>query len=101
LGFGWLLVANRIKSQEVSKTWGFIFHGIGLLTIFVSGFGLAARLGMFENLAGWVHLKITLWVLLGLSTILLKRLGKFWYVHLPLILIMTMAAVYTAVYKPF
>jgi len=101
LGFGWLLVANRLKTQEeVSKKWGFIFHGLGLTTMFISGFGLAARLGMFQNLAGWVHLKILLWVLLGLSAILLKRLSRFWYLNLPVILFITLVAMYSAIYKP-
>jgi len=101
LGFGWLLVMNRVKDQDKTKKWGFIFHGLGLLAMFVSGFGLAARLGMINNLAGWVHLKITLWVLLGLSVIVLKRLSKFWYLNLPVILIITLIAMYTAVHKPF
>jgi len=101
LGFGWLLVSLRLKSQEISKKWGFIFHGLGLITMFVSGFGLAARLDMFQNLAAWIHLKITIWVLLGLSVVLLKRLSRFWLLNLPIILLLTLAAMYTAVYKPF
>lgn len=101
LGFGWLMVTSRLKSLDVSKKWGLIFHGLGLVTLFVSGFGLAARLGMFQNLAGWIHLKITLWVLLGLSVILIKRLNHLWYLNLPIILVIALAAMYTAVYKPF
>lgn len=48
-------------------------HGIGLALVLISGFGLAARLGMIRGLPNWIYLKIGIWLLLGASIVLAKR----------------------------
>ena len=78
-----------------------ISHGIGLLLILIAGFGLLARLGIAWPWPLWIHLKILVWVVLGLTPILLRSLptsGKgLWWVVLALVAF----AAYLANFKPF
>jgi len=79
----------------------YISHGLGLLLILVSGFGMAARLGLVSGLPGWVHAKLGIWVLLGLAVSLAKRKGAIgWPVFVLLVGLGTTAA-FIAVNKPF
>lgn len=50
-----------------------ILHGIGITTLLVSGFGLAARLGLMTGLPIWVWAKVTIWLIMGASIALAKR----------------------------
>ncbi len=54
-------IAGTCSSCKKSAT---ILHGISLLLILVSGFGMMAKLG-YEYLQGWVLIKILVWLLLG------------------------------------
>lgn len=101
LGLGWIFVSTKLNELKPTRKIGFALHGIGLASVFISGFGLAARLGMVQQLPGWVHLKITIWVLLALSVMAIKRLQTFWYANLALVLLLGFFAAYSAVYKPF
>lgn len=102
-GFGGLLVAAyaRAELKKSARIMGFITHGIGLLLILVSGFGMAARLGMIAGLPGWVQAKIGVWVLLGIGISLVKRKG---YIGWPIAILLwglgTSAAI-LAITKPF
>lgn len=49
-------------------------HGIGLLLSLVGGFGLLARYQISWPWPTWVFVKIGIWVALGASTTLLRRL---------------------------
>ena len=40
-------------------------HGLGLLIIVISGFGMLARLGIATNIGLWVGLKIAIWLFVG------------------------------------
>jgi hypothetical protein len=40
-------------------------HGLGLLILLVSGFGMLARLGLSSSLPWWVMLKLLVWGALG------------------------------------
>lgn len=76
-----------------------ITHGVALLLILVSGFGMLAKLGYGFPL--WVWLKIVIWLVVGAALALVRRLpaqaGWFW-LALPLL---GTAAAWLAVYKPF
>lgn len=48
-------------------------HGVGVLVVLVSGFGLAARLGLVQGLPNWIYIKLVLWLILGGSIVLAKR----------------------------
>ena len=78
-----------------------ISHGVSLAVLFVAGFGLMARLGMFGEIALWAWFKIGLWLLLALATALLRRKPQ-WaaglWVALP---VLGGLAAWLAVSKPF
>ena len=66
IGFVALLSANSAKK-------GMMFHGIGMLVLFVSGFGQLAKLGMAARMPTWVIVKIVLLLVLGFIPVLAKR----------------------------
>ena len=78
-----------------------IAHGIALAVIFVAGFGLMARLGMFGAIPAWAWLKIGLWLVLGLIVLPLRRKPE-WATALWLAIpLLGGLAVWLAVQKPF
>ncbi|MBV2169362.1 MAG: hypothetical protein KUL82_11715 [Bdellovibrio sp.] len=102
-GFGGLLVAAYSKAElkKAARIMGFITHGLGLLFILVSGFGMAARLGLAAGLPGWVHAKIAIWVLLGVGISLVKRKGYIGWPVAVLLLGLGTSAAFIAINKPF
>lgn len=40
-------------------------HGVGLFLLLLGGFGMLARLGLAAAMPGWIHAKLTLWLVLG------------------------------------
>ncbi len=102
-GFGGLLVAAyaRVELKKPARIMAFVGHGVGLLFILISGFGMAARLGMMTELPGWVKAKVGLWLVLGLMISLVKRKG---YIGWPVAILIwglgTTAAI-LAITKPF
>lgn len=102
-GLGGLLVVNygRAQIQKQARMMAMMGHGVGLLLIIVSGFGLAARLGLARSMPGWIHAKIAIWVLLGISISLVKRKG---YIGWPVAILLWglgFTAAFLAVNKPF
>ena len=94
--------AQLVRSD--SSSWGKylkVSHGIGLLLLFVAGFGLIARLGIEWPWPIWIHLKLLSWVTLGvLPTLIKRRLASdkvFWWLVLGVVAI----AAYLATFKPF
>jgi hypothetical protein len=84
-----------------AKSLVFSAHGVGLLLIIVSGFGLLARLGLARDIPGWVFGKLAIWLILGGATAVIKKKGHIgWLLFIILILIFT-AAAYLAILKPF
>lgn len=78
-----------------------ITHGVGLLMAFVAGFGLAARLNMFQNLPMWVWAKIVIWLVLGGALTLAKRKGHVGAPLLVLFIGLACTAAWLAITKPF
>jgi hypothetical protein len=66
VGFGGLTSANGNRRK------GMIMHGIGLLILLVSGFGLLAKMQLSYT-AHWVIGLYVIWVLLGALPVLGKR----------------------------
>lgn len=78
-----------------------IAHGVALTIIFVAGFGLLARLGMFGAIPLWAWVKIVLWLLLGLSVLPLRRKPE-WTVKLWIAIVaIGGSAAWLAIQKPF
>ena len=82
------------------KTFSFAMHGMGLLFILVSGFGLLARLGLTQGLPVWAYIKLGIWGLFALAISLLKRKGQLGWPLYSLLIIVYLVAVYSAIYKP-
>lgn len=79
-----------------------ICHGVGLLFLLASGFGLLARLGLTQNIPGWVFGKLTIWLILGGILTLIRKKGQSlgWPIFFLLMVLFTIAAC-LAVLKPF
>ncbi len=77
-----------------------ITHGVGMLILFVAGFGLLAKLGIHWPWPGYIFVKFGLWLLMGGLLALAYRPGMvrlLWFV-VPLVAVL---AGFLAIYKPF
>ena len=80
-----------------------ITHGIGMLIVFVAGFGMLAKLDMGgpASWGGWVYAKFAIWLVLGgLLGLIYKKptLAKLLWFSVPVIVLL---AAYIGLYKPF
>ena len=78
-----------------------ILHGIGMVLILVSGFGMIAKYGYELASTPWLHVKLTLWVVVGALIALARRVPKAAaavYIGGP---VLVAFAAYSAIYKPF
>jgi hypothetical protein len=99
---GALLAGSWPGTAGATDTWrkrSGITHGLALLVVLVSGFGMLARLGG-GSWGLWVWLKVATWLALGASLVLVRRQPRLvpilWFV-LPLL---GGFAAYLALYKP-
>lgn len=85
--------------EPVYRKKGMLFHGIGLLLILVSGFGMIAKLEY--GFPGWMLVKLVLWLIIGVLPILAKRnvlpLAAAWTTAL----VLGIAAAYLGIFKSF
>ena len=73
LGYGALLARSMAAPDNVSvRKLGSITSGIGLLLIFVAGFGMISKLG-YSFTAPWILVKLAIWVALGGLIVLIHR----------------------------
>ncbi len=78
-----------------------VAHGIALAIIFIAGFGLLARLGMFGSIPMWAWLKMGLWLILAVIVIPIRRKPD-WATALWLVIpIVGGVAAWLAIAKPF
>ena len=87
------------KASNIGRRWVSVIHGLTLMFILVSGFGLVARLGTgFEP---WVWAKVALWLVIGgiaLMPLRKQALGLPFLVIMPLL---GALAAFLAIFKPF
>lgn len=102
-GLAGLLTVKMSGGALEGKTKSLVFgaHGLGLLLVLVSGFGLLARLNMVQALPGWVYGKLAIWLILGGLIALLKRKGHIGAPLYVLLIGIFIVAAYLAVTKPF
>lgn len=102
-GFGGVLIATYAKLEltKSARMMGVITHGVGLLLLLISGFGMAARLGLVQGLPGWVHAKLGIWLLLGAAIALVKRRGVIGWPVAVLLFGLGVTAAFIAINKPF
>lgn len=100
-GVALVAVQGGTKASLQGRRLVYATHGIGLLLVLVSGFGMLARLGITSGLPGWVHAKLLIWVLVAASiTLPLRFRGAAipaWFL-LPLL---GATAGWLALFKPF
>jgi len=73
LGYGALLGRSLAASDDARvKKLGSITSGIGLLLIFVAGFGLISKLG-YPFTTWWILVKLVIWIALGGLIALINR----------------------------
>ncbi len=99
LGGATLRALAGTREEAPGRKLALVTHGVALLLILVSGFGMLAKLGYGFPL--WVWLKLAIWLVLGAAIALIRRMPQhatlFWFA-LPLL---GAAAAYLAIYKPF
>jgi uncharacterized membrane protein SirB2 len=78
-----------------------ILHGVGLLLILVSGFGMLAKLGMGGGVPGWVWAKVAIWLIVGAAAATFKRGPGVARLVLWLLPVLGGVAAWLALYKPF
>ncbi len=103
LGLGGVLFSFACTANVKSnvRSAGFLCHGVGLLLMVVSGFGMAARLGFLSTFPAWLYGKLIIWIILGLSISLAKRKAQ-WLPGLLLFWgLLAGAAASLAILKPF
>ena len=76
LALGALLIPHH--TQQKKKIM--MLHGISILLLFITGFGLLARLNILRFLPTWAILKIVIWLILGVCIPLLLsfRFNRSW-----------------------
>ena len=79
-----------------------ITHGIGMLITLIAGVGLLHKSGYTGmDWPGWVYVKLLVWLVLGLSLSILRRVRSsaaiMWFALPGAVLL----AAYLAIYKPF
>jgi hypothetical protein len=100
---GGLAVRGMIgdAAGPTARKLGAITHGVAMFLVLLGGFGMLARLGMTSGLPGWIHAKLTIWVLLAAAVMIPKR---FPHLSRPLFLIAPVLgglAAWIAQNKPF
>ena len=77
-----------------------IMHGVGLLFMLVSGFGMLAQLGITGGLPNWIYAKLAIWLVFGASIALVNR-GKgspmLWWA----LVVLGGVAGWLGIFKPF
>jgi len=90
--------AVQIFSNNSEKKMG-MYSGIASLLLFISGFGLIARLGV--GWPTWALIKIGIWILIAVGTpMIIKRAGNLkrpWFFVMSILLVVV---VYLVQYKP-
>lgn len=77
-----------------------VSHGVGLLTIIVTGFMLAAKIGL-HGAPPWLMGKFVIWLLAAGSMALANRFYRFAGPIVLFFIVLIATAAWLAVYKPF
>jgi hypothetical protein len=86
------------REKNVAKRLVSVIHGLTLVLILVSGFGLIARLGSGFEL--WVWIKFAIWFAIGSIALLPLRRPHLGYPFLFLIPILGALSAFMAIFKP-
>ena len=95
---GGMTIAARHNDAQIRKL-GSIVHGISLLVLLVSGFGLLAKLGI-HGIPSWAWIKLGVWLLLGGIVVLIKRWAQGRLILWMIIPLLASIAAYLGVFHP-
>jgi hypothetical protein len=102
MGLAGALAYNAVSpGPSVTRRIFAISHGIGLLLLLITGFFLLVQLGIGKNMPGWVWGKVIIWLLAGVSAVLVRRFAKFQVSMLLYLAVLVGLAAWLALYKPF
>lgn len=90
---------SSFKKDGVSKFFAAI-HGISMVFLVISGFGMLARLG-YDDWPGWVIGKVVIFIAVGGIVGLIYRKPALKFVIFLLLGALVTASAYLAVLKPF
>lgn len=102
LGLGAGIMAQMLNQGKKysAKKWSVITHGVGLVVVLISGFGLLARISNGEGTPNWIWIKLLVWLALGGILALISKFPEksklWWFTTLALALV----AILTVVTKP-
>lgn len=103
MGLGAMLLnaMSGAPPKFAQRKWVMIFHGVGMLCLFVAGFGLMARIGLAQvEWPLWLKGKLAFWFLVGAVSAPILRLGKYSKIMWIVTLLLAAGAVSLAVLKP-
>jgi hypothetical protein len=94
-------VANGGTKDHKFHKPAMMFHGIGLLVVFVAGFGLMARIGVMGfPWPAFVFMKVGIWLCFGgMGAVIYRKpqlASKLWWI----VWLLAATAAWVAVYKP-
>ena len=70
---GLFLAFGSIIAEQAKSRFTAMLHGLTLLFILMSGFGMLARLGFAGSIPSWALGKLVIWFLMGGSIVLARR----------------------------
>lgn len=95
------ITSNGHALAGKAKTFSFALHGLGLVLVLVSGFGLLARLGLAREMPVWAYVKFGIWGVFALYISVIKRKGQIGWPLFASMFSVFLVAAYLAIYKPF
>jgi hypothetical protein len=98
------LILHQINGggqQQSGRKLAAITHGVGMLLVLFSGFGMLARSGIFWPWPGWVTGKVIIWIVFGALIAVIGRTSALarplWWITI----VLGGVAAYLALNKPF
>lgn len=102
-GLGAVLVSHYSAGGIIkvrARILAFATHGLGLIFILISGFGMLVKLGMTESIPMWAYGKLIVWALLGLAISAARRRAGWAYIWTLTFLVLGITAAYLGEFKP-
>lgn len=94
-------LSGGVKDENPHRKLFALSHGIGLILVLVSGFGMLARLGMTDGLPVWAMVKLGLWLFFGAALAIVYRQPQLCKAMWGLLPLAGVVAAYLALAKPF
>jgi hypothetical protein len=93
------LAGGAAPPKDGAARLGGITHGVALLILFVTGFGMLGVLKL--GLPGWAVVKMLIWLVMGGLVVVIRRAPESARLMWWLIPALGLVAAWLAIYKPF